>query len=1324
MAPLSLSQLLDVAIGTPEVGAVNFTALHSLLQAMLRHLGLQELPAQEQGHSPIPLLRGDQPAEAHSGLEKKGDRAQGTGQQPQELGERLPGKDPLEGTMSGSQVASAAADVGQMKKKIEANESSISKAMALSQDLLEEIGGMKVAQSRMGEDIRTIQEVLGLGNLQDAAGRLPGLHDQTTLDSDVKRLKERLSLYPAPEEVSNMVRWEVLEDCLVGSKAGGGGGGGQGLLVEDSGGQSAPTEPPTSDVDTPLGASSVLGLKGPGTQPAPRTSKETSKGTPGTQPGSLRAQAGMQRAPVSPEKWAGAPSDWMRTSDTSTTTPEMQPGSPSIKTTTLGRQPGPPGTKTTTPGTQPGPPGTKTTTLGTQPGSPGTQTTTLGTQPGSPGTQTAIAGMQPGSPSIKTTTLGTQPGSPGTQTTTLGTQPGIPGTQTAIAGMQPGSPSIQTTTLGTQPGSPGIQTTTLGMQPGSPGTQTTIPGMQPGTPNIQTTIPGMQPAPPGTQEGGAGPQPSPPYMEPSLPGAEKVPAEATPGALGTQMDATSPKERGKALPSTQLAQAGHPAAGTLSPTAQGFEIPLEADPRATSPSQELVVPWGSSGSSGAPGRYAETVEALREIGQLGHLYAALKEQVAQLETSKSDHAELEKLRLLFLEGDQESNTSILADLQGRVSFLQGMASDLQDEKEKIRQLEDALGKLGVAGADWKADGSDQITLQLGSTLQEIKQELKELGEQQEMTKAMLEQLVTKTADQLQEQLDELRAMVASAGQEQAEEQAACPICSTDTSTQVGQLLQRYEKLQELVDSFMSRQAVGKVVRQLPGRSQQDEELLKRIQATVVQVQGDYEKLSSITGNLLDDRHQKQKDIEALFQSLEKLEKEKADKEDLVLGIDVKADKTSLAGKVSRTQFDASMERLNEMIQEMLSRVTGQEEGWHQVHRQLSEEMGSKLDRLELGPFRQQLEEHWRSILEPLKEKAPQTGADDAAGIKKQLLAHFHCVSCDRPLSMLVPGPHIVAIPSMPPLAPRLAGRTHTILELEQTQQHGHSTTRWSCWARMATSTGAGGMGSCLCSWARRASQGTSPSCPQGSGTPGTPAASFCGPRAPGPHSASPALPPRQSTGQPRPTAASPGNWGSSCPSSPRGMDPAPWQPGRTGGPRLNPHHPSHRAGEQAAPASSNKGRWAAERLCGLSGGGLGRDFPIVHKEGSAASLILWSRVSGGAENSPGPTLSQGLCWPHAAVVPLTPPGLHEPCLAPMVPARGVCDPKGGLGSRVVQQEDDDAQLLLKVVGNRDPSRKGSSRTRLNAKSESHPKPTGLLSLIPRDEHRQPGFLIS
>ncbi|CAM9982288.1 unnamed protein product [Bubo scandiacus] len=652
MAPLSLSQLLDVAIGTPQAGAVNFTALYSLLQAMLGHLGLQDLPAPGRGHSPTPLLGRDQPPEAPP----REEGGQGGGPGTESL---TPAKDPLQGAVSTPQDASVAADVGQMKTKIEENESSISKAVALSQDLLEEIGGMKAAQSRMEEDIRMIQETLGMAVAlsQDLLEEIGGMKAaQSRMEEDIRMIQETLGM------------------------------------------------------------------------------------------GNLQDAAGQLPA--------------------------------------------------------------------------------------------------------------------------LRDQTALDSDVTSTPGAQPGSSDTQSTTPGVQPGTPSTQSTTPRVQPGAPSTQTTTPRVQPGSP------------------------------------------------------------------------------------------------------------------------------------------------------------------------DKESISSVLADLQGRVSSLQGLTSDLQGKNGKIRQLEDALGKLEVAGANWRGDVSDQITLQLGSTLQEVKRKLKELEEQQEMTKATLERLVAKTADELQEQLGEPRAMVASTGQEQAEVQAACPVCSTDISKQVGQLLQRYEKLQELVDDCMSRQAAGKVVRQLPGRSQ-DEELLKRIQAAVTQVQGDYEQLNSVTGNLLHDRHQKEKDIEALFRSLERLEKEKANKEDLVLGIDVKADKTALAGKVSRTQFDASMERLNEMIQETLSRVTGQEQGWHQLQRQLSEEMDSKLDRLELGPFRQQLEEHWRSTLEQLKEKEPLTEADDAAGTKKQLLAHFHCMSCDRPLSVLVPGPHIVAIPYMPPLPPHLDGRSHTVLEMEQTPQHSH-----------------------------------------------------------------------------------------------------------------------------------------------------------------------------------------------------------------------------------------------------------------------------------------------
>uniref|UniRef100_G1MYF8 DUF4795 domain-containing protein n=1 Tax=Meleagris gallopavo TaxID=9103 RepID=G1MYF8_MELGA len=319
----------------------------------------------------------------------------------------------------------------------------------------------------------------------------------------------------------------------------------------------------------------------------------------------------------------------------------------------------------------------------------------------------------------------------------------------------------------------------------------------------------------------------------------------------------------------------------------------------------------------------------------------------------------------------------------------------------------------------------------------MRRELKELKEKQDAAKATLEQLVADTANRLQEQLDELRSVLGSTTpatqppSSAEQDEAPCPVCSTDVGAQLGRLLQRYEQLQELVESVSARQAAGKA-----GRQRQDEELLKHIQAAVTQVQGDCEKLSSVTGNLMDDRHQRQRDIEALFQSLERLEKEKVDKEELVLEIDVKADRAALAGKVSCAQFDAAMEQLNGMIGEMLSKVTGQEQDWHQVQQKLIEELDSKLDRLELAPLRQQLEERWRSILKQLKEKTPRVEADDAAGIRKQLLAHFHCVSCDRPLHMLVPGPHIVTIPPLPPLPSRVTVRPRATFQPEQGHRWG------------------------------------------------------------------------------------------------------------------------------------------------------------------------------------------------------------------------------------------------------------------------------------------------
>ncbi|KAK2511670.1 hypothetical protein Q9233_016786 [Columba guinea] len=101
------------------------------------------------------------------------------------------------------------------------------------------------------------------------------------------------------------------------------------------------------------------------------------------------------------------------------------------------------------------------------------------------------------------------------------------------------------------------------------------------------------------------------------------------------------------------------------------------------------------------------------------------------------------------------------------------------------------------------------------------------------------------------------------------------------------------------------------------KSLQQDEQLKRLQASIVQLQKDYGKLSSALANLQYDRQQEHNDIK-------------------------KADKAALADKVSCSQFEACVERLNEMMEEVTSRVTGQEKGWQRFQQELQRQMDCKV----------------------------------------------------------------------------------------------------------------------------------------------------------------------------------------------------------------------------------------------------------------------------------------------------------------------------------------------------------------------------------------------
>ncbi|XP_017572476.1 glutamine-rich protein 2 isoform X2 [Pygocentrus nattereri] len=220
-------------------------------------------------------------------------------------------------------------------------------------------------------------------------------------------------------------------------------------------------------------------------------------------------------------------------------------------------------------------------------------------------------------------------------------------------------------------------------------------------------------------------------------------------------------------------------------------------------------------------------------------------------------------------------------------------------------------------------------------------------------------------------------------------------------------------------------------------SRKTSELMSEVQGAILQLQAECEKLHITANHLMEDHNQKQSHIDHLYKTVEELDEKKADKEVVEMEIGIKADKQALETKVSRIQFDTMTEQLNGMFQELLSKITGQEQDWHKVIEKISMEMECKLNRIELDPLKKQLEDRWKSIRKQLQVQ-PAPEPDDAAGFRKQLVARFHCISCDRPVDMITPGPHLLTVPSAPGLPSHKSNRPYTVYELEQARHHSRS----------------------------------------------------------------------------------------------------------------------------------------------------------------------------------------------------------------------------------------------------------------------------------------------
>ncbi|XP_022819351.1 uncharacterized protein LOC111351582 isoform X2 [Spodoptera litura] len=198
--------------------------------------------------------------------------------------------------------------------------------------------------------------------------------------------------------------------------------------------------------------------------------------------------------------------------------------------------------------------------------------------------------------------------------------------------------------------------------------------------------------------------------------------------------------------------------------------------------------------------------------------------------------------------------------------------------------------------------------------------------------------------------------------------------------------------------YMSRQLAG--VSGDLGMGKISPELLKDLQGlmqlfqTVQDMQSQLQQVHETALTLAAEKEDRQNHIDALLEQIELLKAIKLDREDMVEALADKADLRMLARKVSHDQFETACDDLSKGLEHALGKLNVQEALWQQALDDIQREIETKLDKMELSPVKEFFNNKLKQLQENLKQMAALRREAEAAGTKKRLLRDVNCISCD------------------------------------------------------------------------------------------------------------------------------------------------------------------------------------------------------------------------------------------------------------------------------------------------------------------------------------------
>jgi len=206
----TLTELLDLSLKTPEVGAVNFRILHQLLAQVLQHVGLAEKTTVINNDTNLHQHKGPSVVDLNKKVHNIEERLKilNSFPSPKEIFEKSQGESIQNAAVSTFQSI-------QLKKSVEANEAGVTKSLGLIDEILDEMNNLKRSNEEMQQKLDESVEKLSseVKELKETSIKMEEQLDKK--GKHLEKMAEFIDELPKLEEFDQFVTWPVVAQALV-----------------------------------------------------------------------------------------------------------------------------------------------------------------------------------------------------------------------------------------------------------------------------------------------------------------------------------------------------------------------------------------------------------------------------------------------------------------------------------------------------------------------------------------------------------------------------------------------------------------------------------------------------------------------------------------------------------------------------------------------------------------------------------------------------------------------------------------------------------------------------------------------------------------------------------------------------------------------------------------------------------------------------------------------------------------------------------------------------------------------------------------------------